>query len=143
MNEEVVYSLIENSIGMAVSKLENEQQFKPYALTLSSKHETVVIEKEPNNDIELYESIFLEIKEDIANKDIEIIAIVALVDIAEHFKSEYKKAIRIHIEQKSLKDKEVGGKFIYAPFQIFKIDDEHKVELYEPFSVGFISDIFK
>lgn len=143
MNEEVVYAFIENSINMAVDKLQTEQGFKPYALTLSSLNEVLVIEKENKNDDELYEDIFLHLKEDVTCKDIEVVAIVALVDIGEHFKSEHDRAIRVHIEQKGLIEEKIGGKFIYAPYQIFKVESEHKVELYQPFSMGFIAEIFK
>jgi len=143
MNEEIVFDLIENSINMAVDKLQAKQKFQPYALTLSSLNDVTVLEKQHHDDDELYEDIFLQLKEDIICKDIEVVAIVALVDIAEHYKSEHDVAIRVHIEQKSLKEEKIGGKFIYAPYQIYKIENEHKVELYQPFSVGFIAEIFK
>ena len=143
MNEDIIFDLIENGINIAVDKLQTQQDFTPYALTLSSQNDTLIVEKESNDNTQQYEDIFLQLKDKITSTDIEVVAIVALVDIAEHFKSDYDRAIRVHLEQKSLKEEKVGGKFIYAPYQIFKIEDEHKVELYQPFSVGFVSEIFK
>ena len=142
MSEEILFNFIENAINVGVDKLQNEQHFKPYALTLNSEQNVLEFSKEGSDDDVLYENIVLALKDEVTCKDIEIIAVVALVDVPEHYKSEHDRAIRVHIEQKSLKDEKIGGRFIYAPYKLYKIENRHEVELFEPFSVGFIAEIF-
>lgn len=142
MSEEQLYMAIQQAVDIAKQRLEQKQEFVPFGATIDAKGDIKLIEYSQGSKEEIYEDIVDAMRGLIEDKSIEAVVIVALSDIAEHYKSEHKNAIRLHLEERAKEGEKLGGRFIYIPYDIYRHQQEYGVQLHHPFSVGFKGEIF-
>ena len=142
MSEDRLYEAIQKVVDIAQQSLVHKQEFVPFGATIDATGDIALLEYSQGSKEEIYEDVVDAMRSAIKDSAIEAVVIVALSDIAEHYKSEHKNAIRLHLEERNKKEEKLGARFIYVPYDIYRHQQEHSVQLHHPFSVGFKGEIF-
>ena len=142
MSEDRLYEAIQKVVDIAQQRLEHKQELLPFGATIDASGDMALVEYGQGSKEEIYEDVVDTLRSAIKDSAIEAVVIVALSDIAEHYKSEHKNAIRLHLEERYKREEKLGARFIYIPYDIYRFKEEHSVKLYQPFSVAFRGEIF-
>jgi len=136
--------LLEKAVYKAQDTLEKNTTFSPFLMLLTDTGKVEVYENELENSSESYALLEEKAVERIKKNDIDIMILAVDTEIPENFVKDISLGIRIHLEEKSQKDKPIGARFLYVPYELCQtIENERFVKLHMPIPVGLPAEYIK
>ena len=130
--------LLEKAVYKAQDALEATKHFQPFLMLLTDANEVEVYENEIENASESYAILETKLTQRIKEKDVDIMVLVVDTVIPDKFVEDVSSGIRVHLEEKSQKDKKIGARFLYVPYELCRVGEgEMFVKLHTPIPVGF------
>jgi hypothetical protein len=130
--------LLEKAVYKAQDSLEATKHFNPFLMLLTDAGEIEVYENEIDDLSESYALLETKLVQRIKENDVDIVVLVVDTVIPDNFVQDISSGIRIHLEEKSQKDKKIGARFLYVPYELCRVGDgEMFVKLDVPIPVGF------
>ncbi len=145
MDEELIFRLVEQCVAKAVEKLENSHEIEPFALVLHNDATVKEFIHQEANSEQGYEALIEALRKEAAKGTIEVVAILARVNIPQDYKAAVNEGLRIHLEERSKAGEKIGARFLYVPYELYhsgKAEDKIVVNLHNPFPVAFPAEIF-
>jgi len=139
-NEEDIKALqlLEKAVYKAQDALEVTKHFQPFLMLLTDTGEIEVYENEIENASENYTILETKLTQRIKENDVDIMVLVVDTVIPDKFVEDVSSGIRVHLEEKSQKDKKIGARFLYVPYELCRVGEgEMFVKLHTPIPVGF------
>jgi len=144
-DDERAMLILEKAVMRAKAMLESTQGFRPFAMMLYEDGSIKSIENRVNDIENSYEQLrdSMKIRADEGGVDVLAIAIDTL--IPERFAKDVPNGIRLHLEEKSQKDKKVSARYIYVPYQLVQEASSGDIyaQLHTPVPVGFPAEFLK
>jgi hypothetical protein len=138
IDNDKVFHILDEVIQKAQLSIEKTKYFKPFATILKSSGELEIFENEIEDTIKNYELLEQTVKQYINVEYADIVVLVVDTVIPENFVKDVPQSIRLHLEERSKIDKKIAAKYIYVPYEIYKVKDEKMyVKLHHPIAVGF------
>ncbi len=136
--DEKALKLLEKAVYKAQDSLEKTKHFQPFLMLLSDTGIIEVFENEIRDSTESYEALETILTERMKKNDVDVMVLVVDTEIPERFVTEVHTGIRVHLEEKSQKDKKIGARFLYVPYELCTSSEcELFVKLHMPIPVGF------
>ncbi|NOR54911.1 MAG: hypothetical protein GQ531_01760 [Sulfurovum sp.] len=136
--DEKALKLLETAVYKAQASLEKTKHFQPFLMLLSDTGEIEVFENEITDSTESYAALEDILVERMKKNDVDIIALVVDTEIPERFVKEVPTGMRVHLEEKSQREKKIGARFLYVPYELCTSKEcELFVKLHMPIPVGF------
>lgn len=130
--------LLEKAVYKAQNALEKTTHFQPFLMLLTESHEVEVYENEVEDSIESYALLENLLTKRVKKGDIDIMILAVDTMIPEKFVDNISIGIRLHLEEKSQRDKKIGARYLYVPYELCQIKGEDMyVRLHHPIPVGF------
>ena len=131
--------VLQKAVMRAKEMLEGTQNFRPFALMLYEDGSIKTIENKVNDIENSYDQLCDSMRIRAAEGGVDVLAIVIDTLIPERFAKDIPNGIRLHLEEKSQKDKRVSARYIYVPYQLTRRSgsDEITAQLHQPVPVGF------
>ena len=130
--------LLEKAVYKAQDALEITKHFQPFLMLLTDTGEIEVYENEIENASESYAILETKLTQRIKENDVDIMVLVVDTVIPDKFVEDVSSGIRVHLEEKSQKDKKIGARFLYVPYELCRVGEgEMFVKLHTPIPVGF------
>jgi len=146
MHEEQLFEMVNEAVTFAQNKLLESQEVKSFAMILyKNGYIDNITADEKSHDLQ-YDKLIETLRQRVSDEPkITGIAVVATVNIPDHYKAPVASGIRIHLEEKHKSDDKLGGRFLYVPYQLYKgtDSDEIQIQLHNPIPVGIPQEIFK
>ena len=146
MHEEQLFEMVNEAVTFAQNKLLESQEVKSFAMILyKNGYIDNITADEKSHDLQ-YDKLIETLRQRVSDEPkITGIAVVATVNIPDHYKAPVASGIRIHLEEKHKSDDKIGGRFLYVPYQLYKgtDSDEIQIQLHNPIPVGIPQEIFK
>ena len=146
MHEEQLFEMVNEAIIFAQNELQKCQELNSFAMVLyKNGYVESVTADEKSHDLQ-YDKLIETLRQRVSDEPkITGIAVVATVNIPDHYKAPVASGIRIHLEEKHKSDDKIGGRFLYVPYQLYKgaNSDEIQIQLHDPIPVGIPQEIFK
>jgi hypothetical protein len=139
-NEEDIKALqlLEKAIYKAQDSLAETKHFQPFLMILTDNGEVEVYENKIKNSTESYALLESQLTQRMEKNDIDVLVLVVDTAIPDKFVENSPNGIRVHLEEKSQKEKKIGARFLYVPYELCKtIEEEMFVKLHTPIPVGF------
>jgi len=129
---------LEKAVYKAQGALEKTTHFQPFLMLLTDSHEVEVYENEVEDSIESYTLLENILTERVKKGDIDIMILAVDTMIPEKFVDNISIGIRLHLEEKSQRNKKIGGRYLYVPYELCQVKGEDMyVRLHQPIPVGF------
>lgn len=136
--DEKAFELVEKAVYKAQASLEQTKQFQPFLMLLSDTGEVEVFENKIEDSAESYEALETILTDRMKKNDVDIMLLVVDTEIPERFVKEVHTGIRVHLEEKSQREKPIGARFLYVPYELCSSSEcELFVKLHIPIPVGF------
>jgi len=137
--------ILQKAVMRAKDMLERTQNFRPFAMMLYDDGSIKTIENKVNDVENNYEQLRDSMKIRAKEGGVDVLAIVIDTLIPERFAKGVPNGIRLHLEEKSQKDKKVSARYIYVPYQLVKTNSSDAIhaELYPPVPTGFPAEFLK
>jgi hypothetical protein len=137
--------VLEKAVMRAKSMLEGSQNFRPFALMLYEDGTIKTIENKVNDIENAYEQLRDSMKIRALEGEVDVLAIAIDTLIPERFAKGVPNGIRLHLEEKSQKDKKVSARYIYVPYQLVQGASSGKItaQLFQPVPTGFPAEFLK
>jgi hypothetical protein len=136
--DEKALELLEKAVYKAQASLAKSTQFQPFLMLLNDAQEVEVYENKIEDSIKSYEALEKQLVERLNENDIDILILAVDTEIPEKFAKDISMGIRLHLEEKSQRDKKIGARYIYVPYELCQVKDaEMYVKLHYPIPVGF------
>jgi hypothetical protein len=136
--DEKALFVLEEALSRATDSLEREKSFSPFALLLNESGESEMIEnslESPEENLALLEET---IHQRVKKEDIEVLVIASESSVPQQFAHQALYAIRLHIEEKSQRERKIGARFLYVPYELLQNQEEKiSLKLYPPHPVAF------
>jgi len=130
--------LLEKAVYKAQDSLEKSKHFQPFLMLLTDANDIEVYENEIEDSSESYALLEKKLTERIKSNDIDIMVLVVDTVIPDKFSEDISSGIRVHLEEKSQKDKKIGARFLYVPYELCRVGEgEMFAKLHVPIPVGF------
>jgi hypothetical protein len=145
MNDEQIFELVEACVARAVELLENSQAVEPFAMALDNRSKICSFTHNEADSEQGYSALLELLRDRAGEGDIEVVAVLARVNIPQDYNPEVNEGLRIHLEERSKAEEKIGARFLYVPYQLYhtgKAEDKISVKLYNPFPVAFPAEIF-
>jgi hypothetical protein len=137
-NDEKAFALLEKAVYKAQDDLAETTKFQPFLMLLTDTNEVEVYENEIEDSEESYALLESKLTERIELGDVDIMILAVDSTIPEKVTKGVDMGIRIHLEEKSQRDKKIGGRFLYVPYELCKPSNAPLyVKLYAPLPIGF------
>jgi len=138
LDDEKAFKLLEEAVLKAQTSLEETQHFQPFLMLLSDEGTVEVFENEIKDATQSYASLETIARASVEMGDIDIMLLAVDTQIPEKFVKEVPQGIRLHLEEKSQKEKKIGARFIYVPYELCQSENTGLfVTLHAPIAVGF------
>lgn len=137
--------VLEKAVMRAKGMLESSQNFRPFAMMLYEDGSIKTIENRVNDVENNYEQLRDSMKIRALEGGVDVLAIVIDTLIPERFAKGVPNGIRLHLEEKSQKDKKVSARYIYVPYQLVRSSgsDAIHAQLFVPVPTGFPAEFLK
>ena len=145
MHEEQLFEMVNEAVMLAKESLETKQELQPFAMVLYKNGFIDSVSSDINDHEAQYDNLVETLRTKVQDEPkITGLAIVASVNIPEHYKPPVQSGIRIHLEERHKSDDKIGGRFLYVPYQLYKQSGSDKVEmqLHNPIPVSIPQEIF-
>ncbi|MBN2824999.1 MAG: hypothetical protein JXQ76_06750 [Campylobacterales bacterium] len=144
-DDERAMLVLEKAVMRAKGMLESSQNFRPFALMLYEDGSIKTIENKVNDIENAYEQLRDSMKIRAVEGGVDVLAIVIDTLIPERFAKGVPNGIRLHLEEKSQKDKKVSARYIYVPYQLVQGASSGKItaQLFQPVPTGFPAEFLK
>lgn len=130
--------LLEKAVYKAQESVLKLQSFQPFLLLLTDEGKIESYENKIEDSLESYANLEEVLTQRMQKDDIAVMALVMDDSVPASFSAGFPSAIRLHIEEKSQKDKKIGARFLYVPYTLCKGNTaEVSVTLHTPIPVGF------
>ena len=131
-------ALLEKAIYKAQNTLTESTTFQPFVMLRTDTDNIEVYENKVEDTTESYSLLEEIVTKRIKEGDIDIIAFVVDTVIPDKFVEDISIGIRIHLEEKSQKEKAIGARFLYVPYALCESTaGDRFVKLHTPIPVGF------
>jgi hypothetical protein len=131
-------NLLEKAVHKAEESLTQTKYFQPFLMLLTDTGKIEIYENEETDSTKSYASLEEILRKRIKNGDVDIMILAVDTVIPDRFVKDISSGIRLHLEEKSQKYKDISGRFIYVPYELCQIKDkEIFVRLHAPIPVGF------
>ena len=136
--DEKALVLLEKAVYRAKHLLKKTKCFQPFLMLLTDSNDVEIHENEVKDTLESYALLEALLEERVKKGDIDILILVVDTIIPEKLSEKKSMGIRLHLEEKSQRDKTIGARFIYVPYELCKVKNESMyVRLHHPLPVGF------
>ena len=136
--DEKALALLEKAVYKAQESLEKTTHFQPFLMLLTESGEVEVYENEEEDSTKSYTLLEEKLTQCVETDDIDIIILAVDTVIPEKFVEDVSIGIRLHLEEKSQRDKKIGARYIYVPYELCQSkENEMYVRLHHPIPVGF------
>ncbi|MEA3373596.1 MAG: hypothetical protein U9Q62_07910 [Campylobacterota bacterium] len=145
MDDELLFSMVEECVGFAVERLENSQSLTPFAMAIDTTKTIKSFNSDEVEDDRRYEQLLDILKAEVLKGEIEAIALLARVTIPSNFNPAVSEGLRVHIEERRSAHEKLSARYLYIPYQLYrseKTGEKIMVKLHDPIPVGFPSEIF-
>ncbi len=137
-DDEKALQLLEKAVYKAQDSLAQTKQFQPFMLLLTDTGEIEEYQNEIKDSTQSYEALEEVLKERIGASDIDVLVMVVDTIIPDKFVEDVSSGIRVHLEEKSQRDKKIGARYLYVPYELCKHEKgDVFVKLHMPIPVGF------
>ena len=137
--DEKAFNLLEQAVLKAQKSLEQTKYFQPFLMLLNDAGEIELFENEVEDSTESYSLLENILRERVKEGDVDIMVLVVDTLIPERFVQDVPSSIRVHLEEKSQMEKNISARFLYVPYNLYRVGDESEisVKLHAPIPVGF------
>ena len=130
--------LLEKAVYKAQISLEKTKHFQPFLMLLTNEGEIEVYENEIKKSSESYRHLEEILTKRIEKEDVDVMVLVVDTVIPDQFTDDISSGIRLHLEEKSQKDRKIGARFLYVPYELCRVGEgDMFVKLHLPIPVGF------
>jgi len=138
LDDEKALKVLEKAVNKAQLALEKTKYFQPFLMLLNDSGNIEVFENGISDASESYVKLEEIAKESIQMGDVDIMVLTVDTLIPENFVKNIPQGIRLHLEEKSQKDKKMSARFLYIPYELRQVKNEELyVRLHTPITVGF------
>ena len=136
-DEKALY-VLEKAVDKAQDSLEKTKYFQPFLMLLTDDGKIEVYENKIQDSSESYSLLEETLRIRIKEEDVDVMVLVVDTIIPDKFSADISSGIRVHLEEKSQKDKAIGARFLYVPYALCRVGDGNIfVKLHTPIPVGF------
>ncbi|PTB88074.1 hypothetical protein C9925_00500 [cyanobacterium G8-9] len=136
--DEKALQLLEKAVYKAQDSLATTKHFQPFLMIRTDVGNIEVYENQIENTSESYADLEVTLTKRLSKGDVDIMVLVVDTVIPDKFVEDISSGIRVHLEEKSQKDKKIGARFLYVPYELCRVGDgELFVKLHMPIPVGF------
>jgi hypothetical protein len=144
ISDEKALQLLEKAVYKAQDSLEQTKHFQPFLMLLSDTGKIEIFENKIEDSTQSYEALENLLKERMQKNDIEVMVLVVDTQIPEHFVKDTHMGIRVHLEEKSQRDKKIGARYLYVPYELCSSSEcALFVKLHNPIPVGMPAEYIK
>jgi hypothetical protein len=140
LNEEdnKALQLLEKAVYKAQTALEKTTCFQPFLLLLTDAGKEEIYENKIEDSTKSYTLLEEVLTKRLLQNDIDIMILVVDTIIPDKFAENVSVGIRMHLEEKSQKDKKIGARYLYVPYELCQSTQNSLfVRLHAPIPVGF------
>ncbi|UPT78042.1 hypothetical protein MN086_02600 [Sulfurovum sp. XGS-02] len=138
LEDEKAFTLLEQAVYRAQGLLEETKHFQPFLMLLNDAGEVELFENEVKDTTESYALLEDTLKKRIKEGDVDVMVLAVDTLIPENFVQDVPNSIRLHLEEKSQREKKIAARFLYVPYELCRVGDgEMFVKLHTPIPVGF------
>ena len=142
--DEKALALLEKAVYKAQDSLEKTTHFQPFLMLLTDSGKVEVYENEEEDSEKSYALLEEKLANRIEKNDIDIMILAVDTMIPEKFASDVPIGIRLHLEEKSQRNKKMGARFLYVPYGLCKTTEGQMfVKLHLPIPVGCPAEYIK
>lgn len=144
MDDETLFEMIERCVADAVLLLEQGERVEPFAKVLDADDTSRTLSDDSATPEQCYKALLERLREEARDNAVKASALLAQVAIPEGFNAVAPNGLRIHIEERASAHKKIAARLLYVPYRLYRTggDESISVQLYDPFTVGFPSEIF-
>ncbi len=136
--DEKALKVLGKAIDKAQASLEQTKHFQPFLMLLTDDGEIEVYENKIKDSSESYGLLEETLRMRVEKEDVDVMVLVVDTIIPDKFAADVSSGIRVHLEEKSQKDKAIGARFLYVPYALCKVGDGNIfAKLHTPIPVGF------
>ena len=137
--DEKAFKILEQAVYKAQNSLAQTKYFQPFLMLLNDAGEIELFENEVEDSTESYSLLENILRERVKEGDVDIMVLVVDTLIPERFVQDVPSSIRVHLEEKSQMEKNISARFLYVPYNLYRVGDESEisVKLHAPIPVGF------
>lgn len=141
MQEELLFSMLEDAVEQAADLLVSQEGFEPFALALMQDDKVVIVDSKLEDSEAAYEEIWQDLKA--KSDEYKGVVIAIHVQNPEGFSLSQTHSIRVHVENAHNKYEKVAARFLYIPYALFKNEQgQAEISLDQPKPVAFSHEIF-
>jgi len=138
LDDEKALRVLEEAVNKAQDTLEKTKYFQPFLMLLNDSGDIEVFENGIDDASESYAKLEEVAKDSVQMGGVDIMVLAVDTFIPENFVKDIPQAIRLHLEEKSQRDKKLSARFLYVPYELCQVKDgEMYVRLHTPITVGF------
>lgn len=142
--DEKALQLLEKAVYKAQKSIEKNNTFQPFLMLLTDTDEIEIYENELEDSSDSYVLLEQKVAQRIEKNDVDIMILAVDTEIPENILKDIPTGIRIHLEEKSQRDKPIGARFLYVPYELCQtIEHEQFIKLHMPIPVGFPAEYIK
>lgn len=145
MDNEHLFTMLDECIAHATKQLTSSQDLEPFAMVLEPDNKRRSLEHDEKNKAEGYELLIEILRSEAKEEKITAMALVSNVTIPENFSPAVSSGIRIHIEERAFQaENKLSARLLYVPYQLFKTKEDETVHihLHDPIPVGLACEVF-
>lgn len=140
-DDEKALQLLEKAVYKAQDSLAKNQHFQPFMMLLTDTGKIEEYQNEIKDSAQSYEGLEEQLKERIKIKDIDVLVLVVDTMIPDKFVEDISSGIRVHLEEKSQRDKKIGARYLYVPYELCKYTEgDIFIKLHMPIPVGILAE---
>ncbi len=137
-DDEKALRVLEEAVNKAQLSLETTKYFQPFLMLLNDSGDIEVFENGMSDSSESYAKLEEIAKESVQMGGVDIMVLAVDTLIPENFVKDIPQGIRLHLEEKSQRDKKLSARFLYIPYELCQVKDgEMYIRLHTPITVGF------
>lgn len=144
MNDDKLFNMVERCVADAVLALKDSAPLAPFAKMLRTDGTHLDIACDTDDDESCYTRLQARLKAEVQMGDIDAVALCARVTIPEHCNAPTPQGLRIHIEEKALRDQRLSARLLYVPYALISHapDTARSVLLHNPIAIGMPMEIY-
>ena len=129
--------LLEKAVYKAQDSLEATKHFQPFLMLRTDTGKIEIFDNDIEDSIQSYEALEDILTERIKEDDVDVMVLVVDTQIPERFAEDVPMGIRVHLEEKSQRDKKISARYLYVPYELCSTDKcALFVKLHMPIPIG-------
>ena len=143
MEDEFLFEMLENAVGLAADDLVLKGSFQPFAYGLTIDNQSVFFNTPENAEIEAYDALWEKLKQQVKATKFKAVILLQASVTPEALNLSTELSIRVHVESSDNMDDKIGARYLYIPYELYEKEGKQEIKLFQPKPIAFPHEIFK